>query len=411
MAMSRKSASYREVFAVVEFRRLWTAHALSVIGDQLARVAITLLVYDRTKSAGLTALTYALTFVPDLLGGAALAGFADRWPRRRVMVVSDLARAGLVAVMAIPGIPLAVQAGLLFLVQLLVSPFGAARQTILADILPGDQLTLGLSAISTTYQGALVIGFGAGAALVAQLGVTSALLVDVVTFLVSAAIIQHGIRLHRPAASAAGAQPPGQWETIRAGCSIVARNPMLRITLAIACCSGFYVVPEGLAVPYAAETDMRTAAVGLLLAAGPAGTVAGMLLIRVLGPERRLALLGPAAVASSLVLIPTGWAPGLAIILVLWTLSGLFSAHQVVAQATYVRAAPPPHRGQAVGVAMAAMRAAQGAGIIAAGLLAQVLTPALIIALAAAVGTLVTAWAARRWARTVSSRPDPLRPG
>ena len=54
-------SSYREVFAVGEFRALWSAQVLSYTGDQFAQVAIAILVYGRTHSAFLTALAYALT--------------------------------------------------------------------------------------------------------------------------------------------------------------------------------------------------------------------------------------------------------------------------------------------------------------------------------------------------------------
>src|SRR5882762_9413336 len=89
-----------------EFRALCCAEGISVIGDQLARVALALLVFDRTSSAVLTALAYALTLVPAVLGGWLLSGLADRYPRRRVIILADLVRAGLAASMAIPGMPL-----------------------------------------------------------------------------------------------------------------------------------------------------------------------------------------------------------------------------------------------------------------------------------------------------------------
>src|SRR6478672_9582221 len=50
--------TFRDVFAVAEFRALWMAQLLSVIGDQLARVALTVSVYDRTDSALLAAITF-----------------------------------------------------------------------------------------------------------------------------------------------------------------------------------------------------------------------------------------------------------------------------------------------------------------------------------------------------------------
>lgn len=414
--MSGSPATYRDVFAASEFRWLWLAHVLSVIGDQLARVALTLLVYDRTESAGLAALTYALTYLPDLVGGAALAGLADRYPRRDVMVATDLGRAVLVVAMAIPAVPLAGQMALLVAVQLVSAPFSAARQAVLADILSGDRLTLGLGVFSMTYQAGLVLGFGAGAALVAELGTSAALVIDAVTFVVSGILIAYGLgphqpRLFRPPRAGSGdaaestTDPPGdgQWQAIRAGWRVVAHDARLRTLLAIACCSGFYVVPEGIAVPYAAEIGAGTAAVGWLLAANPIGTFIGMLLLRRVRPGRRLALMGPLAVASSAILLPSGWAPGLPVTFVLWTLSGVFSAHDMVTQATYVEAVPAHRRGQAVGVAIAALRAAQGLAIVIAGVVAQVLAPSTIIAVAAALGTVAATVATLRWLRAASS--------
>jgi MFS family permease len=392
------AASYRSVFGVAEFSRLWIAHLLSVAGDQLARVALTVLVFERTASAGLTALTYALTYLPDLVGGAALGGLADRYPRRAVMVTADLARACLVAVMAIPAVPLAGQIVLLVAVQLLAAPFSAARQAVLPDILEGDRLTVGLGIFQTTYQAGLVIGFGAGAAVVAALGVPRALLVDAATFAVSAALIGLGLAAHRPPVVTKKVTA-GRWETITAGWRLVGKDARLRALLAIACCSGFYVVPEGLAVPYAAQLGSGTGSVGWLLAANPVGSVLGMLLLKRVAPGRRLKLLGPLAVATSLVLLPTAWLPGLALTVVLWGVSGAFSAHDMITQSAYVAAVPADQRGKAVGVAIAALRAAQGLAIVAAGVLAQWLPPSAVIAGAAVLGVLVAGAAALGWSR------------
>ena len=108
--------SFREVFAIAEFRALWMAQLLSVVGDQLARVALTVLVYDRTRSALLAAITFVVSIVPNFIGGLTLARLADRYPRRGVMIACDLARCALVLVMAIPGLSLASLVALLFVV-------------------------------------------------------------------------------------------------------------------------------------------------------------------------------------------------------------------------------------------------------------------------------------------------------
>ncbi|WP_410570550.1 MFS transporter [Amycolatopsis sp. cmx-4-61] len=405
--MTTQPASYRSVFAVAEFRRLWIAHVLSVAGDQLARVALTVLVFDRTRSAGLSALTYALTYLPDLIGGAALSGLADHFPRRMVMVVADAGRCVLVALMALPALPLAVQVVLLALVQVLAVPFSAARQAVLPDVLAGDKLAVGVGVFAMTYQAGLVIGFGGGAAVVAGPGTDGALLLDAATFAVSAAVIRFGLAAHAPPPGRSAGE--GQWTKIRAGWRVVATDARLRSLLALACCSGFYVVPEGLAVPYAARLHGGHAAVGWLLAANPVGMVAGMLLFKRVPPEPRLQLLGPLAVATSLVLLPTGWAPGLVVTVVLWACSGVFSAHNMIIQSEYVASAPPELRGQAVGLAMAALRVAQGLAIVAAGLVAQLLPTSVVIAVAAGAGVFAAAGAAVAWTRAASSAPAPRR--
>lgn len=404
----RQPARLRDAFAVAEFRVLWSAYALSVAGDQLAAVALSVLVFDRTGSPAWAALTYAMTFLPDLAGGALLSGIADRFPRRRVMVTADLIRTVLVAAMALPGQPLISLVVLLVVVQLLSAPFTAARSAILPAMLAGDRLTAGVTIMRTTYQLGLVVGFGVGAALVAGLGVREALVVDAGTFVISAALVRLGVRPHRPAAALLGAQAAGSaatwWSTVRAGWVLVVGDRKLRALIGLACVSGAYVVPEGLAVPYAVQLGTGTGAVGWLMAASPAGMVGGMVVLQRLAPTRRRMLLAPLALLACAALLPTAWAPGLVWSVALWWVSGVGSAYNTVTQAEYMRAVPDHTRGQAVGLANAALRLSQGMAILLAGLAAQWWSPGVVIAAVAALGVLAAVAAASAWRRTVSPR-------
>jgi MFS family permease len=100
---------------------------VSYLGDQIVQVAIAVLVYARTGSPLLTALAYALTYLPPILGGPLLAALTDAFPRRQVMITLDLVRGGLVELMALPSMPLAGTCVLLCVTVLLGSPFSAAR--------------------------------------------------------------------------------------------------------------------------------------------------------------------------------------------------------------------------------------------------------------------------------------------
>jgi MFS family permease len=84
--------TYRALFTHREFRHLYAAQALSYLGDQLAAVAVAVIVYDRTGSGLLTAVAYASAWLPGVVGGPALGFLADRYPRRTVMIAGDLVR-------------------------------------------------------------------------------------------------------------------------------------------------------------------------------------------------------------------------------------------------------------------------------------------------------------------------------
>jgi MFS family permease len=406
--MMSQRARWADVFGHAEFRALFAAGVLSVAGDQLARVALSVLVFDRTESAGLTALTYALTYVPDLLFGPLLAGIADRFPRRRVMIVTDLARAVLVAAMAIQALPLVVVALLLVAVQGFGSPFNAARAATLPVVLPGDHYVLGKAANDMVVQFSQVLGFGTGGVVVAAVGASGGLLIDAATFLLSALLIAGGVR-RRPAPVRHGeAGEPRNWiRDLAAGTSLVARTPQLRTLVALATIAGFYVTVEGLAVPYAAEIGGGPGSAGLLLAASPAGAVAGMWLITLWSPERRMRLLGPFAVAACLPLVLCAAHPGLAITFVLWALSGLASSYHLPASAAFVQAVPDHQRGQAFGVASTALKSSQGLGILAAGGLADWLSPSLALAVMGAMGAVAAVAAGAAWGRARRISPGP----
>src|SRR6516225_4196272 len=241
---TEQAATFRDVFAVGEFRALWAAQLLSVIGDQLARVALTVLVYDRTRSALLAAVTFVASIVPTFIGGVTLAWLADRYPRRRVMIVCDLVRCALVLIMAIPGMTLAGLVTLLFLVTLVGAPFTSARAAIYPDVLgTGDRYVMGTAVTLTTYQFAQVLGFAAGGAAVGFFGTHLSLIVDAATFAASALIVRARVR-PRPAPAAGARREPFRLAGIIAGARLVFARPALRIPMFFGWLAAFYNAPE-----------------------------------------------------------------------------------------------------------------------------------------------------------------------
>lgn len=399
-------ALWRDVFGHAEFRALFLAGVLSVAGDQLARVALSVLVFERTASAGLTALAYGLTYVPDLLFGPLLAGLADRYPRRTVMIVTDVTRAILVAGMAIQALPLIAVIGLLLALQAFGSPFNAARAATLPAVLPGDRYVLGKAANDMVVQFSQVLGFGFGGAVVVAVGASGGLLLDAATFVLSAGLVAIGVR-RRPAATSGTDLPPANYvHELVSGIALVARSPKLRTLVFLATVAGCYVTVEGLAVPYAHQIGHGTTAAGLLLAASPAGCVAGMWLITLWSPERRMRLLGPLAVAACLPLVFCALQPGLAVTVCLWALSGAASAYHLPTSAAFVQAVPDHQRGKAFGVASTALKGSQGLGILLAGMLAETFGSSVALAAMGAAGALLAAAAGAAWTRARRNGDD-----
>lgn len=382
------------------------AQLLSVIGDQLARVALTVLVYDRTRSALLAAITFVVSIVPTFIGGVTLAWLADKYPRRTVMITSDIARALLVVVMAIPGVPLAASVVLLFVVTLVGAPFLAARAAIYPDVLTGDRYVMGTAVSLTTFQFAQVVGFATGGALVAFFGARTSLLADAATFAASALIVRIWIRLRAaPATVMSGDRVSSRLAGVVAGARLVFARPALRTPMLFGWLAAFYNSPEGVVNPLARAVGGGAAAVGVILAAQALGqTVGAIMFSRFAAPAVRLRFIGPMAVATCAVLVLFAWRPGLAFSLLILIASGLFASYQLAANAAFVSATPQQQRSQAFGLAQGGMSLGQGTVLILAGAAAQHHAPARVVALCGAVGAVLALAIALTWARDRAGR-------
>ncbi len=380
---------------------MWAAQILSVVGDQLARVALTILVYDRTHSALLAAVTFVASIIPEFVGGVVLAGLADRWPRRDLMIACDITRAVLVAVMALPAVPVAGLVGLLFVVTLVGAPFSAARAATYPDILAGDTYVLGTAITFTTAQAAQVAGFGVGGVVVGIFGVHLSLAADALTFVLSATLTLAWVR-RRPAA---GHRTRHRGFSL-AGLTLVFGVAALRTPMLLGWLAAFTDVYEGVAVPLARELGGGAVATGVILASGALGTSVGAVAFsRFVGPQARIRWMAPLAVAACALLTAFALRPDLAGALLILVVSGGFCCYQLAANAAFVTAAPADRRSEAFGVAQGGITLGQGTVMILAGAAAGWLSPAVVVAGVGGVGALAALAIARIGPRAQSARP------
>ncbi|QFU89070.1 MFS transporter [Amycolatopsis sp. YIM 10] len=376
------SSSILAPLRVREFRALWFAELLSVAGDQLARVALAVLVFDRTDSALLTALTYALTFVPSVLGGFLLSGLADRFPRRAVLVVTDFLRAGIALLMAVPGLPLPVLWACVALLSVASGPFKAASMALLPHVVPGERYAQALALRQVTGQSAQLAGFAGGGALLVVLEPHLALGLNALTFLISAILVRFGVR-HRPSAVSQVDTAEGSGGTDRR---------KLVVLYALVSLIGLYVVPEGLAAPYADGLGAAAVGVGLLLAADPLGSAVGAWLVARFRIPASPGIAAGLAAAGGVPLVLCGLAPGLVLSILCWAASGVFSTAYLLQTQTMVVEAVPDHRlGTVMGRMATVLYCSQGVAVLLAGLAADAAGPVRVIAAAGALSVISAA--------------------
>jgi MFS family permease len=234
----------RRVLRHRDFRMLWLAQSASVIGDNIVLVALALFIIKRTGSAtdlGFVLAAQALPLVAFLLIGGV---WADRLPRHRVMIATDLVRFALHALLAVLIFIGQVAIWQLIVIEMLFrtaeaffrpAANGLLPQTVPeADIQPATAIT-GISNNVAEFAGpalatVLVLGAGAGWAFA----------LDAATFIISAAFLSQ-VRPHTRGhdTAQAGTERVGVWSAIREGAHEVRSRTWVWATLASFCIALF----------------------------------------------------------------------------------------------------------------------------------------------------------------------------
>src|SRR5581483_7010518 len=236
-----------------------------------------------------------------------------------------------------------------------------------------------------------------GGVAVALIGVRASLVVDAVTFALSGLLIGLGTRA-RPAAAKPEVDPLSPLTRTREGFRLVFGDRALRTLLLFGWLVIFYTVPEGIAAPYARELGGGPIATGVVLASTClATTIATPLFTRFVRPRQRLNMMGPLAVLTCATLVLTALRPGLAVSLVIFSLSATFGIYQIAANTAFVVRVPNERRAQAFGIANMGVVVGQGATFVAAGAAAEVISPAAVIAVAGGIGAVIAFALTLRW--------------
>ncbi|MDQ1701163.1 MAG: hypothetical protein QOF57_415, partial [Frankiaceae bacterium] len=245
MTTDERRTTYREVLADREFTAVLVAWSVSMLGNVMAHVALSFLVFSRSGSPLLAAIAFSIGWVPHLFVGTLFAGLPDRIPARRLMVSADLLCAGLVALMVVPGLPIPVLLLLVVLEGCVTPVFQAGRASTLPDMLPGDHYVVGKALLSLVAQSSQLVGYALGGVLLAVVAPTTALLIDAASFVVSAAVLRFATREHTPVRSPTASLTRDSLEGVR----LIGRDRRLRALLLLGWLPPMLgVVPEAIAI-------------------------------------------------------------------------------------------------------------------------------------------------------------------
>ena len=372
-----------------EFRGLVLAQVTSEIGDHFARFALAALVFERSHSQFYAALAFVVGYLPGVFGAVLLAPFADRVPRKRVLLVCDAARAILIALLALAAVsttPLWVLFALLLAAQLFSPPFEAARAALVPDVLPDSrEFFTGTSITRALYQINQVIGLAVAGVVVYAFTPRIALAIDAFTFAASYLILL--VTLHMRGAPIEGrAGLRGFLADTADGARVAWQDRLRRVFIAFVWLSALLLIaPEAVAIGYADAHDLPNLG-GALMAAIPAGAAVGVAIMSRVGPTRAIGLVRTLAALSFVPLILTGMDPGVYVAAGLWFVSGMLQAYLVPLMVTVNLATPSQYRGRINGLAGGGLGVFTAIGFAAAGAVADVSSPQLATAIAGVAG-------------------------
>ena len=330
------------------FRRLWAGQLISLIGRQITTVAVPFQVYSLTRSALDVGLLGIVQAVPLVCGSLAGGAIADRFDRRRVLIVTQLCLASCSALLALGAFtgrpPLLAIYAVVALAALVGAVDAPTRTAIIPNLVGVDRLPGALSLNIVLFQTTLVAGPAIGGLVIAHLGLPAAYSVDVITFgaaLTAVALLPpQGRSTHeheRPVAA------------ILRGLSFARRQPVILGGFADGSCSDDLRPPEsGVSGARCDDVPRRSAGSRAALRRPGAGAVIAALTSGAVARSKRLGrIIVVAIVVWGVVIIAFGFARTLWVALLLLAVAGGADSFSAVCRTTIMqRIAPDELRGR-----------------------------------------------------------------
>ncbi len=264
------------------FALLWGGGLVSDLGDWMLLVALPVYVFQLTGSALIMSTVFVVELVPALLFGQVAGVLADRWDRRRILIVSGVVQAGLL-------LPLlaATTVDRLWIIYLVAAGQAClarlcapAKAALIPSVLQREQLAAGNSLNAVADNLARLVGSPLGGLAIQMLGLVGVVIVDAATYLVSA-VLTAQVRVERQPTSPEVHGRPSLFDEWLDGLRAIRATPPLPALLSIGALSqvaqGIFVVL--FVVFVLGELNGTSTDVGLIRGVQAIGGIAGGLVI------------------------------------------------------------------------------------------------------------------------------------
>jgi len=349
------------------FRLLFLATLGSLLGTWLATIALTVDVYDRTQSGSWVSALLIAVFLPTVLVGVAVGPLLDRLSRRKLMIASDLLRAGIFVALPFVDRPIWIVAlaGISGLGNAVYRP---AVNAGLPNLLEEDQLEKGNALFMTVENMAWAAGPLIGGVIVATSGTHAAYWINAVSFVFSALLLRM-IAADRLQSEASLSR--GHWRDLADGLALARRSPAVQTVIASwsVAMLGVACINVGEVVIAKSSFNAGDFGFGLLFGASGVGLAIGSFAGGMLAERRAIGTLyGPAIVLAGIgygiaAVAPNVWLAAPAVV-VAGTGNGAAALYNVL---LIQRGVPDTHRGRAFTIAMSVTYAILGPAMAAAG--------------------------------------------
>ena len=202
---------------------------LSAIGSNISYIALSYYIYEKTGSPVSVGVLMIMFTAPSVLFGIPAGDLVDRWPKKKVMIVTDIFRAVLIFSITLTAHLEAIFA-LVLACYMLNQLHYNGRDGLVPSLVSEDDLAPCNSFLQSSLQVAGFAGPALGGIIVALGGVTYALYVDAATFLCSALITV----LLRPKGEKLNKSPLSEWKTqVMGGFHVLKQDFVLRALIVL----------------------------------------------------------------------------------------------------------------------------------------------------------------------------------